>query len=260
MGLRKDVSDWLALRGRIEGAWSLIRGRRRAMPAPTCEIRLRAGGSLTLRTDTDDRRVFLQIFGRDEYRLARLEKRGLGTVVDIGAHAGIFAARVAPFARRVVSFEPSPATLLLLRANVAGLPNVTVVPKAVTDRRGSGVIHVLPEPSGNTLYPARPEPDATRVTVDCLSLADAFAAYGVDRCDLLKLDCEGAEYPIVLGAPADIWSRVERVAMEFHRVEGAPPDWCADGIAARLSACGHDVDVERRRHHAGKGLIFSRRK
>jgi FkbM family methyltransferase len=260
MRIYKDIRDWVRLRGRVHDSWNLIRRRRRPLGSPTCEIRFRDGRTMTLRSSTEDRRVFLHVFARDEYRLGWLDRAGADTVIDVGAHVGIFASRTAHLARRVVSFEPSPATLSLLLANVRGLPNVTVVPKAVSDRRGTATIHVLPEPSGNSLFPGPDSAGTEQVAVETLSLADVFAEHAVDRCDLLKLDCEGAEYPIVFGAPREIWGRVRRVAMEYHRVEGAPPAWCAEGLRDWLREAGHEVHVEPRGHHPGKGLLFSTQK
>lgn len=33
---------------------------------------------------------------------------------------------------------------------------------------------------------------------------------------VLKLDCEGSEYDIVFGTAPEIWSRIERVLLEYH--------------------------------------------
>ena len=68
-----------------------------------------------------------------------------GTVVDCGAHIGLFtlyAARRCPRGR-VVSVEPSPLNLEGLRRYVArnGLANVSVVPWALSGTAGPGCIH-----------------------------------------------------------------------------------------------------------------------
>jgi FkbM family methyltransferase len=215
---------------------------------------------MTLRTATDDRHLLLNIFGRDEYRLAEIEPRGADTVIDIGAHVGIFASRAAPFARRVLSYEPAPSTFRLLVDNVRRFANVTALPQAVTDRRGRAEIHVFREPSGNSLYPVEPAGALEKIAVDTVSLADVFTDHAVGRCSLLKLDCEGAEYPIIFGAPRDLWARIDRVAMEFHRASGADPSWSGPGLAEYLSGLGHEVDLHLRRNHPGKGLLFSARR
>lgn len=38
----------------------------------------------------------------------------------------------------------------------------------------------------------------------------------MEHCDLMKLDCEGAEYPILFNAPETIFDRIERMVMEYH--------------------------------------------
>jgi hypothetical protein len=40
---------------------------------------------------------------------------------------------------------------------------------------------------------------------------------GITRCDLLKMDCEGAEYEILYNCPPDYLRRIDQIAMEVHR-------------------------------------------
>lgn len=37
--------------------------------------------------------------------------------------------------------------------------------------------------------------------------------------DLLKLDCEGAEYAILMGASTESLARVQRIVMEYHDLD-----------------------------------------
>jgi FkbM family methyltransferase len=255
--LIKDIRDWMGLRGRIVSPWRFVRTRRRALPRATCEVRFRDGAVLTLRTATADRKLFISIFARDEYGLSSLESQGADTIIDIGAHVGIFAARVAPFAKRVLSYEPVSATFQLLVENLRNVRNVTATQKAVTDRRGTADIHVFEEPSSNSIFPPQPHGAARTVAVDTVSLADVVEEHSVERCDLLKLDCEGSEYPLIFGAPRALWQRIDRVAMEYHAVAGAPVSWSGEGLAAYLEEVGHAVELRPKGHHPGKGVLFS---
>ena len=67
-----------------------------------------------------------------------------GTFVDIGAHIGTSAVHAAPFFQKVVAFEPEPRNLACLRSNVTDnhLPNVTIIPKAVSDACGVSTFYV----------------------------------------------------------------------------------------------------------------------
>ena len=82
------------------------------------------------------------------------------------------------------------------------------------------------------------------VRIECITLADAFARWDIERCDFLKLDCEGAEYEILLRAPSDVYARIHRVALEYH-------DWitdhtttsshCSSRFTAEGTFRGHDA-------------------
>jgi FkbM family methyltransferase len=52
--------------------------------------------------------------------------------------------------------------------------------------------------------------------VHALSLADAFAMLKMESCDLLKLDCEGAEYPILFDTSASVLELIDHIVMEYH--------------------------------------------
>ncbi|HUS57466.1 MAG TPA: FkbM family methyltransferase, partial [Planctomycetota bacterium] len=76
----------------------------------------------------------------------------------------------------------------------------------------------------------------------------------VERCDLLKLDCEGAEYDALLGAPRALLERIGRIVMEYHPMPNAAQT--ADALAAHLRAAGFGVAVSPSRKTPGQGLMF----
>ena len=53
-----------------------------------------------------------------------------------------------------------------------------------------------------------------------MTLAQLLDGAGVDRCDLLKLDCEGAEYEILETMGPEVAGRIDQITMEVHRIEG----------------------------------------
>ena len=56
---------------------------------------------------------------------------------------------------------------------------------------------------GHSLIASNPGSDH-RLGIECVSLADIFADNAITHCDLLKLDCEGAELEILEAAPPGI--------------------------------------------------------
>ena len=55
-----------------------------------------------------------------------------------------------------------------------------------------------------------------RVEVPCVTLAEIFDEHQLDRCNLLKMDCEGAEYEIFYNCPITYLHRIDQMAIEVH--------------------------------------------
>lgn len=87
--------------------------------------------------------------------------------------------------------------------------------------------------------------------VEVVTLTALFAEYDLNCIDLLKLDCEGAEYDILLGAPAEILARVANVLCEFHEV----PARHVSDIVGRLDSNGFHVQVA----SGARGMLVARR-
>ena len=135
--------------------------------------------------------------------------KGGRTFLDIGAHVGTWTLRLAPLFERVFCFEPDARACAALRANIetAGLTNVEVVQLAVTDRVGTAVINLYPNPSGNSLL--TPEQSNRKPDTDPMLRPEEVATTTIDAfckersitdVDLIKMDIEGAEITAVPGA------------------------------------------------------------
>jgi FkbM family methyltransferase len=141
------------------------------------------------------------------------------TVVDVGAGIGdfaILAARGHPNTR-VFAFEPFPESFALLQENLRlnGVANVQALPEAIGGQTGTlGLDLSSGEPLQFSTESAAERGEA--LSVPCLSLADAFQKLGLTRCDLLKLDCEGAEYEILFRTPDPVLAQIEHIVMEYH--------------------------------------------
>lgn len=143
------------------------------------------------------------------------------TVLDIGAGIGdftILAARSAPRGH-VYAFEPFPESFALLRQNVDRnlVSNTQLFPTAVTGRPRT---LTLDTSRGEPLMVASVDASASDAGdgpgVASTTLAEVVDQHGIERIDLLKLDCEGAEYDILLNSPVECIDRIQRIAMEYH--------------------------------------------
>lgn len=209
---------------------------RRRLPPKQSRLDLRGGTSISAPANEPLLFLFREIWVDGAYDEALAASAGLATIVDIGAHVGLFSIRAAsrwPGAR-IVAVEASPRSARYLRANVARnrLDRVTVMEAACGGSRRRAVLHRRGADMMSSLYAAG-EGDE----VDVITLDDVFRANGIERCDLLKLDCEGAEYEIILGAAPETLGRIGRIVMECHRGQEATP---AD-LERHLVVSGFDV-------------------
>lgn len=161
-----------------------------------------------------------EVCAEDAYRLSwLLDPLGTGPmrVVDIGAHVGAFACRVAQLRPHATfeCYEPSAATARYLERNLAenGYAARSSVHEAAVAST-SGTAWFADNGAGSALNELVQDP-AAGSTVRTVGFDEVVA--GDERpVDLLKIDCEGGEYDIVFGSTAGAWSRVRRVVLEYH--------------------------------------------
>lgn len=153
------------------------------------------------------------------------EQGGVGvedgwTVLDAGAGLGDFAVSVARQRPRceVLAFEPWPEAYAVLAENVAsnGVSNVRAFPEAVAGRAGRLLLANPTGRSGRQRSTESIREPGAGVEAAAITLAEAVGRSRGGRCDFLKLDCEGAEYDILLSADADTLARIRHIAMEYH--------------------------------------------
>lgn len=167
------------------------------------------------RRDTIDEIVFTTVVAGNEYHLPhRLSAEDL--VLDIGGHIGSFVwACHLRGSRNIVSFEPHPENFALARVNVGQLEGVRLRRAAVHAHSGWVRGENFPELGGllNTGgCSVRPSSTEEAGRSRCLSVDRLLRQLGLVK--LMKLDCEGSEWPILLNCTE--WSRVEAVCGEYH--------------------------------------------
>ncbi len=258
-----EVRDFLALRRIVRNPWEVLRFRKKGEGA-SIQIRLLGKPPLHIRGGRSDFHMFHRIYLADEYRLGSLGLPELNTVVDIGANVGLFAARIAPQAGRVVAYEPMPVNFAELEKNTAGLDNVVAVRAAVAGQSGqlrfysplaakrSGIFSAYPETGSHDM--------SQHVDVPAMTLDALFEQHEIERCDLLKLDVEGAEYEILHAASETSWARICRIYGEYHDVRPEDERTRLESFRAFLESKDFRVEVLPHRRKRNHGMFFAVRK
>lgn len=197
------------------------------------QCKIRNGLNLNMRSGTDDRHVLFEIFVRDCCGEAEIKPGAI--VVDIGANIGCYSLKAAQKASCVFAFEPFPANFSALRDNIAlnHADNVEIFPLAVSNKSGTAVMFIPDDDSylGRiSLHPGR----GTRTTEgECITLDEIVRRADLDKIDVLKIDCQGAEYEILYGAASETLGRIKQIITECERYD-EPPEWSIQALSLYL--------------------------
>jgi FkbM family methyltransferase len=183
-------------------------------------------------------------------------------ILDIGAGIGeftLYAALMQPDSQ-VFSFEPYPQSFVLMQENLRlnRVPNARAFEKAIGAASGELVLDLTGgEPLQFQSSVTQAAPVEKGLGVSALSLADAFAMLEIDSCDLLKLDCEGAEYAILFNTPRPVLELVKRIVMEYHDNVVA---YTHRDLTRFLTEQGFEVETFRNPVHSYLGYLRAVRK
>lgn len=152
-------------------------------------------------------------------------------VIDVGANIGVYSIFAAAARNTTVyAYEPAPKNFYLLEENIRlnKLEN-RIFPfnfgiAAKKEKRklylGESPFHsFLPakESPFNALYHNIEENRKQKYSeINCISLKDVFEENKIGRCDLLKIDCEGAEYEILYNLPDEYFRKIKEIRLEYH--------------------------------------------
>ena len=164
------------------------------------------------------------------------------TIVDIGAHLGtfaVYASQSSPDAL-IYCYEPERRNFDLLKHNI-GLNKlkgrVHAFHCAVGASEGtrdlavgsslSNSFHVVPEPVNHQ-------------TVRCTTLKEIVESHRLDTIDLLKMNCEGAEYEILESCSDSEFKRIRNIRLEYHNLK--TPERTGESLSRFLTKKGYRIE------------------
>ena len=196
-----------------------------------------------------------------QYERASVPIQDGWTVVDIGAALGDFAISIAKArpASRVFAFEPFPESYALLQRNLAANRVDNVIPSPYAIGWGDSQMR-LAMTTSEAVQHTTVAGDGVRaasasVPVPGITLARAFTEMSVQRCDYLKVDCEGAEYDIFFSASGATVQAIRHICLEYH--DGVTP-YSHDDLVRLFEQHGFQVRCTPNRAHRHLGLLHAR--
>jgi FkbM family methyltransferase len=210
------------------------------------------GFEVAYRQGTADELVLKESFDHDLFFAGVPEYRPneRDVIVDVGAHIGTFALLAASKVPRgaVYAIEASEETFNLLRINAAlnRMTNLSTHHLALSNGPGTCTLYHSPANWGHSVVCRRSDRSET---VECRTLQQFFEDSRITRCDFLKFNCEGSEFPILLSSSADLLRRLRMMLVLYHC-----DLWTSnseDDLLSHLRASGFDCSVRNRTDKRG---------
>jgi len=206
-------------------------------------VRLR-NGTLLNASGPADLSMLTEIWAIEQYSPKGFEINRKDVIIDIGAHVGFFSVYAAQHAPegRVISFEPLPANYETLKKNIFqnGIKNIKPFNMAVA--RAAGVRDFYEYEGHNGCHSLYYRGNGKKIEVGAISLKEVLGKNKVVHCNILKMDCEGAEFEILLNTGKTVFSKIDKIVGELHT--DIQKKYSVDQLLKYLDLCGYDVTID----------------
>jgi FkbM family methyltransferase len=177
-------------------------------------VRLRNGLVIHLSQDNSDIVTVFLIFCRHDY--GSIDPDCM--VVDIGANIGVFALYAAMSgAKSVMAYEPAEESFALLKKNIqCNGYEAIIFPHcmAIVGRPSKPVLFSRQSSVFNSIEKDEEFDSSDHILVQTLPFSEIVK--NLTTSNIVKIDCEGGEYDIVLDSDDSVFGRIEEIRIEYH--------------------------------------------
>ncbi len=169
-----------------------------------------------VRKGTLDSYIIFENWRLRVYTKGPISIRPKDTVVDIGAQIGCFSIYAAQLAKdgTVYAYEPHPGNFELLKKNkkLNKIKNLRIFNTGVSNKKGFSKLFLSEDNSGaHSIF----EADTKKfLAFKTTTLAEIVKKIG--KINFLKIDAEGAEYPILLSSGEETFNLIDKIVLEYH--------------------------------------------
>lgn len=140
-------------------------------------------------------------------------------IIDIGGHIGTFSIPVSYKSKQVYVFEPSKSNYQILTKNIQlnNRQNIKTINAAIDTKTSRKYLYFsTTNAGGNSFYNVRKNNQQKKEIIKTLTLESQLKKYKINKIDLIKIDCEGAEFPILLNLKKSTYQKIHSIIIEYH--------------------------------------------
>lgn len=247
------VENLLLLMKTVKNFWMVLAVFLGYRPISLLKLHLKNGMDIYIRPQTTDFHEVVSVLSGRDYPSILINRfmPKKPVVINIGAHIGCFdlyLKSLRPFAE-IWSYEPNPNNYSLLRKNIEEnhLQDIVLNDSAV----GSVVGHCQfylneSNPNESSMYA-----DGEKRQIPCTNLPSLLKKMDGKVVDLLKMDCEGCEYEVLLQLPHR--GRIKNVLMEYHELSA---DKNKSFILRQMTKLGYNLNFEQELFESRTGVLW----
>ena len=214
-----------------------------------------SGLKMKIRVKSTDLMQLTTIWLTREYEAPGFEIKENDTIIDVGGHIGLFMLFCEQFCHKgkIYCFEPASDNykIFLDNTKLNNFKNVFPFNIAVSKQDGKIPLYLNDDTSGHSIFLK----NSNSIQVDSITLQKIFDLNNIEKCNLLKLDCEGSEYEIIDSLPESYFSMIDKMIIEYHFAEKYPK--LLTNLIKKLERTSFSVDVKKL--SGDMGLIFAKK-
>ena len=177
---------------------------------------------IKIRTNSTDIMQLGTVWLSGDYKIKGFNINESDIVIDVGAHIGLFSLFVSQYCKngKIFSYEPIKKNFDILKENIELNKNKNIISfnSAVSNQSNKSKIFINSDDSAHSIF----ESGKNFIEVKSTTIKSIFDENKIINCNLLKLDCEGAEYQIIESIPKEYFFKIDKMIIEYHLANKNP--------------------------------------
>jgi len=198
---------------------------------------------IMIRTNSTDIMQLATVWLAEDYKIPEFDINENDIIIDIGAHIGLFSLFVSQNCKngKIYCFEPIIENYNILMKNIEmnNIKNIIPLNQAVSKVNENIKIYLNSDDSAHSIFSS----GENFVQIKSTTIKSIFDNNKIDNCNLLKLDCEGAEYEIIDSIPEEYLIRINKLIIEYHLASKKPKLY--ENLLKKLQSLSFKIKIEK---------------